>query len=339
MGAAASTVGSTATCFEGLRRAERFLGDVRAGRAEPEQALAACSPRPWPRRPRRAVLLAARRRRVFADAGGTEHQELYTDGRERTPLCTAVRSSWAWRCHRALGSARVSPRAVLEMSSGLGIEIARLRVEQRRQIEEVEASRARIVSAGNEERRRIERNLHDGAQQRLVSIGLALRHAQHELGPGLEGPRSAIDGAVEEITLAIEELRELARGVRPAQLDDGLGAALRDLAQRAPLPVNVTATSERVDGDLEAAAYFIACEGLTNAVKHARATRVSLSAERSHGQLIVAVTDDDVGGAVADAGSGLRGLSDRVGAHNGVLRIESVPGAGTRLVAELPCGS
>jgi signal transduction histidine kinase len=230
-------------------------------------------------------------------------------------------------------------RRVVE-AGGLAIEIARLRVELRRRLAEVEASRARIVEAANAERRRIERDLHDGAQQRLVSIGLALRHAQHELaGPAPEGASRTLDGAVDEIAVAIAELRELARGLPPAQLDAGLGPAFRELARRAPVAVDMRVGGERFDRGLEAAAWFIGCEGLTNAVKHSRATRVALSAERTNGVLVVSVADDGVGGAAAIPGSGLSGLSDRVAALGGTLRIRSDPGTGTTLTAELPCGS
>ena len=223
-------------------------------------------------------------------------------------------------------------------AAGLAIEIVRLRIGLRRQVDEVAASRARIVAAGDTERRRIERDLHDGAQQRLVSIGLALRHAQHELGEDAAA-RATLDAAIAELADAIRELRELARGLRPAQLDAGLGPALQELASRASLPVEVRATAERFPRPVEAAAYFIACEGLTNAAKHAHATNVVLSAERRNGSLLVSVADDGVGGATPSEGSGLSGLYDRVGAHGGRLRIESGPDAGTRLIAELPCRS
>jgi signal transduction histidine kinase len=230
-------------------------------------------------------------------------------------------------------------RRVVE-AGGLAIEIARLRVGLRRQLAEVEASRARIVTAANEERRRIERDLHDGAQQRLVSIGLALRHAQHELGTS--SPQRAshtLDGALAEVAVAIDELRELAHGLPPAQLDTGLGPAFRELARRTPVPVEVKTPGERFDRGIEAAAYFIACEGLTNAVKHANATKILLSAGRENGNLVVAVADDGVGGAAPIPGSGLSGLSDRVAAYGGTLRIDSNRRAGTTLTAELPCGS
>ena len=186
-------------------------------------------------------------------------------------------------------------RRVVE-AAGLAIEIARLRTELRRQLDEVAASRARIVAAGDAERRRIERNLHDGAQQRLVSIGLALRHAQHELGPEAAAGQT-LEGALAEIGDAIDELRELARGLRPAQLDAGLAPALRELASRARMPVAVDATAERFPDGVETAAYFVACEALTNATKHAHASRVSLSAQRRNGSLVICVADDGVGGA------------------------------------------
>jgi signal transduction histidine kinase len=149
----------------------------------------------------------------------------------------------------------------------------------------------------------------------------------------------ALDGAIAEINVAINELRELARGLRPAQLDAGLGSALRDLASRAPLPVEVRTSAARAAPDIEAAAYFTACEGLTNAVKHSHASKVVLSAARHNGLLVVSVVDDGVGGAVARTGSGLTGLVDRVAAQGGTLRIASDVDAGTTLTAEFPCGS
>ena len=158
-------------------------------------------------------------------------------------------------------------------AGGLAIEIARLHVELRRQLTEVEASRARIVAAGYAERRRIERDLHDGAQQRLVSIGLELRHVQHQTGADLDGRADARRSCRPPV--AIDELRELAQGLPPSQLDAGLEPALRELAGRSPLPVEVRATRERFSTGLEATAYFIACEGLTNAIKHARASTVT----------------------------------------------------------------
>jgi signal transduction histidine kinase len=220
---------------------------------------------------------------------------------------------------------------------GLAVEIGRLRAELRRQLDEVEASRARIVAAGYEERRRLERDLHDGAQQRLVSVGLTLRHAQMGLAGTSAG--QGIDAAVDQLTLAINELRELANGVRPAHLDDGLDAALRELASRTPIMVDLHVGPERHPADIEATAYFVACEALTNAYKHAAATNVDLRVQCADGRLELTVADDGVGGAHPDRGSGLRGLSDRIAAQGGRMTVDSQPGAGTRLVAELPCVS
>jgi signal transduction histidine kinase len=289
--------------------------------------------------PRLELLFFLPESELYVDARGAPASEFPNDGRQRIPI---------ERGGQPLGVVLYDPAsqedpALLRKvvaAGGLAIEIARLRVELRRQLAEVEASRARIVAAGNEERRRIERDLHDGAQQRLVSIGLTLRHAQHELESS--SPQRAtrtLDVAVAEVAVAIDELRELARGFPPSQLDAGLAPAFHELARRVQVPVDVQASSERFDRDVEAAAYFIGCEGLTNAVKHGQATRIVLSAGRENGRLVVSVADDGVGGAAPIPGSGLSGLSDRIAALGGTLRIESDPGTGRTLTAELPCGS
>jgi signal transduction histidine kinase len=149
----------------------------------------------------------------------------------------------------------------------------------------------------------------------------------------------AFDQAVDEVGAAIADLRQIAAGVRPARLDDGLAAAFQDLARTSPVPVEVVAPEERVAASIEAAAYFVACEALTNAVKHASPSRVALRAVRENGTLLVTVDDDGVGGAVARRGSGLAGLQDRVAAHGGTLHIASPPGGGTRVEVALPCDS
>ncbi|MBL7549488.1 hypothetical protein I6A60_16620 [Frankia sp. AgB1.9] len=221
--------------------------------------------------------------------------------------------------------------------AGLAIEIARLQAEVRHRLAEVEASRARIVAAAHEERRRLGRDLHDGAQQRLVSAGLALRHVQHQLGD--QPASSDIETAVTEIGGAIQDLRDLAHGIRPARLDDGLELALRELAGRAPMPVRVQATPGPLPDAVVAAAYYVAAEALTNVVKHAVANTVELRANREDDELVLNVRDDGIGGAQLSAGSGLRGLADRVGALGGQLRLESPAGAGTTLTVRLPCAS
>jgi signal transduction histidine kinase len=224
----------------------------------------------------------------------------------------------------------------------LALENARLQADVRAQLGEVQESRRRIVTAGDERARKIERDIHDGAQQRLVALALELRIAQRQLGKELDPEvERLLEGAVGELQVAVDELRELARGVHPAVLtEEGLGGAIESLATRTPIPVRISSVpDERLPPEIEAAAYFVVCEAITNAVKHSHATAVSVSAQRLDGKLVVAVEDDGVGGADESAGSGLRGLVDRVEAHGGTLRIESPHGRGTRLVGELPCGS
>jgi signal transduction histidine kinase len=224
-------------------------------------------------------------------------------------------------------------------AAALSIEMARLRVEVRHQLAEVHASRARIVEAGYEERRRLERDLHDGAQQRLVSLGVHVRRLQLSLPRDAQILSSALDQIVGEVGEAIADLRQIAAGVRPARLDEGLAAALRDLARTAPVPVDVETNGERAPASVEAAAYFVACEALTNAVKHGSPSRVTVRAVQDDGTLHVTVADDGVGGAVVRRGSGLAGLRDRVSAHGGTLEIVSPRGSGTRVEVAIPCGS
>ena len=322
--------------YDGVGRIRAFLEELRAGKIAPEAA------EPLLRDVLSDDELELRfwlpESEIYVDAHGHAVSDPPADERVHTPVMRAG-APLGMVVHRAVDEERPGVLQEVVEAAGLAIEIARLRVELRRQLEEVQASRARIVSAGYEERRRIERDLHDGAQQRMVSIGLALRHAQHELGSVTHKASRIIDATVDEIDVALEELRDLARGVRPSQLDHGLAAALRELAARAPLPVEVRADDARLAPDLEAAAYFIATEGLTNAVKHAQASCVRLCADRANGTLTVSVSDDGIGGAGTAGGSGLRGLADRVQAHGGTLQIHSLQGDGTRLVAELPCAS
>jgi signal transduction histidine kinase len=201
------------------------------------------------------------------------------------------------------------------------------------------ASRARLVTAGDEERRRLERNLHDGAQQRLVSVSVSLRLARAWLEKS-DSPDVAelLVEANAELGLAVEELRELARGIHPAVLTErGLGPALTSLADRAPVPVHVDGPpSERLPLRVEAAAYYVVSEALANVAKYADASSVSVKVGRENGYAVVEVVDDGVGGADPELGSGLHGLADRVEALDGDLWIESPPGHGTRIRAEIP---
>jgi signal transduction histidine kinase len=210
--------------------------------------------------------------------------------------------------------------------------------ERKLQADELRASRARIVEAGDAERRRLERNLHDGAQQRLVSLSLALRLAQARLRDDPDGAETLLAGAADELTQAIGELRELARGIHPAVLTDrGLSAALEALAARAPLPVELsTSLDDPLPGPVEAAAYYVVAEALTNVAKYAEASAVQVRAERQNGRVSVEVADDGVGGADPARGSGLRGLADRVEALDGLLEVESAAGGGTRITAVIP---
>jgi signal transduction histidine kinase len=222
----------------------------------------------------------------------------------------------------------------------LGLENERLQAEVRAQLEEVRTSRARIVAAADAERRRVERNLHDGAQQRLVSLSLSLSLTKMQLetspNPKL---RAALDEASDELQRALSELRDLARGIHPAILtQQGLGAALESLAEQAPLPVTVVVPDKRYPTLIETTAYFMVCEALTNITKYAQASAARITIHQADDRLIVEITDDGIGGADPARGSGLRGLVDRVAALGGRLRVESPPGRGTCVRAELPCG-
>jgi len=205
--------------------------------------------------------------------------------------------------------------------------------------QELRASRARIVRASDEARQTLERNLHDGAQQRLVAVSIQLRLAIAKLQTAPDAAETLLTTAAEELTHAIDELRELARGIHPAILTErGLGPALEVLARRAPLRVAVTHDlhEERLPPPVEAAAYYVVAEALTNVAKYAQAASVEVRVSQSHGTALVEVVDDGVGGADVSRGSGLRGLADRVEALDGRLGVESPPAAGTRVWAEIP---
>jgi signal transduction histidine kinase len=205
-------------------------------------------------------------------------------------------------------------------------------------VHELEDARSRIIAAADSERRRIERDLHDGAQQRLVALALNLRMAEQRVDSGEPGAAELVRQAGEEANLALKELRDLARGIHPAILTNrGLPAALEDLASRATVPVEVVAKpDERLADPVEAAAYFVVSECLANIGKHAEATSATVAVRAADGYLTVEVTDDGRGGAALDGGSGIQGLVDRVGALSGELTVESPPGQGTRVEARIP---
>jgi signal transduction histidine kinase len=220
-------------------------------------------------------------------------------------------------------------------------EIHRLNDELHARLEELAASRARIVTAGDVERRRLERNLHDGAQQRLVALALSLRVALARLDSDPAAARATLEDARDEVALALEELRELARGLHPAVLTDhGLRAAVEMLAGRAPVPVEIAEVpGDRLPEPVEAAAYYLIAEALTNVAKYARASAVRVRVAADDAGVLVEVSDDGIGGADPAGGSGLRGLADRVEALGGSLDVVSPAGAGTSLRARIPPAS
>jgi signal transduction histidine kinase len=207
--------------------------------------------------------------------------------------------------------------------------------------EKLAASRARLVEVGDAERRRLERNLHDGAQQRLVSVALGLNMVASKLEKDPATARALLSSAQSELARGLEELRELARGIHPAVLTErGLGPALDALAARAPLPVDIVGVpEERLAAPVEAAAYYVVAEAITNVAKYAHATGATVTIGRANGAATVTVADDGVGGADPAAGTGLRGLAARVEALNGRLDIDSPPAGGTRIRAEIPLGA
>nr|WP_055504679.1 histidine kinase [Nonomuraea pusilla] len=226
-------------------------------------------------------------------------------------------------------------------AGALLIEVVRLRIEVSRALDEAEASRARILHAGYEERRRLERDLHDGAQQRLVSLGMAIRLAQRHLHDGALDAHGLLDQWVAELAAAVTELRQIAHGLRPSSLDDGLGDALSMLAGTVPVPVTLDVAADLAAGDLPddvaMTAYYVASEAVTNAVKHAGPATIGVRVSRAGDRVTVRVSDDGPGGAEIRPGTGLAGLADRVQAAGGALRLSSPAGGGTQVEAVLPC--
>ncbi|MGZ8794044.1 MAG: histidine kinase [Gaiellaceae bacterium] len=220
------------------------------------------------------------------------------------------------------------------------VAIVRDVTDLRQAMRDLTDSRARIVAAGDEERRRVERNLHDGAQQRLVTVALHLHLIRRRLDTDPAEVPALLEAAQAELTLALEELRELVQGLHPRVLSErGLASALEALAERAVLPVEIVELPvERLPAPVEAAAYYVVSEALANAAKHSRASSVTVRIAADEAMTAVEVVDDGVGGADPLGGSGLRGLSDRVAALGGVLAVSSEPQRGTALRAELPHG-
>jgi signal transduction histidine kinase len=224
-------------------------------------------------------------------------------------------------------------------AAALALDNERLKADLRARVEELRVSRVRIVEAADAARRRLERDLHDGAQQQLVSLALDLRLLKARLRDTEAEP--LVDTLAEKLAVALGELRELARGIHPAILTDrGLGPAIEALSNRVPVPVTAEVeVHDRLSAPIEAAAYFVVAEALTNIVKYARATQARVEIHRDADLVTVTVDDDGVGGARIGAGTGLRGLQDRLAALDGTLSVGSAPGGGTRLHARIPCGA
>ena len=224
-------------------------------------------------------------------------------------------------------------------AAALALDNERLRAELLARFDELKASRARIVEAADQERKRIERNLHDSTQQRLTSIALALGMAESKFASDPAAAAASVRQAKEALENALAELRDLSHGIHPSVLTTrGLGPALEDLAYAATLPVRVTAElNGRLPERVEAGAYYAVAEGLANITKHAYASAVTVVVVREQGRLLLRICDDGIGGADPDRGSGLRGLTDRLQALGGTLRVDSPPGQGTELRAAIPC--
>ncbi|MFE5894771.1 histidine kinase [Streptomyces sp. NPDC056462] len=296
--------------------------EVHAGRARPEQLEEIL----------RDALNESRLRVGFLLPGGTEFHD--TAG---TPVAQGTEVRLAGRAIGVIDGP--CPREVAT-ASALLVETVRLRLELRHALTEVEASRSRLLKTGYRERRRLERDLHDGAQSRLVSLGMALRLAQRHLDDGSVDVDGLLDQAVAELGTAVAELRELAHGLRPSSLDDGLGPALEALAVRAPVRLDWRLDGRLLPDDVATTAYYVASEAVTNAVKHAEATSIAVTVrENGNRTLYVTIRDDGHGGADPHKGSGLSGLKDRVAALGGLLHITSSPGGGTTVEAVLPCVS
>jgi signal transduction histidine kinase len=224
-------------------------------------------------------------------------------------------------------------------AAALALENERLDAELRARIEEVRASRVRLITAEEAARRRLERSLHDGPQQRLVALALGMRTARSRLPEHPDTAAELIEACEKELTTTIDELRELARGIHPAVLTDrGLEPALESLTGRFPIPVEIgELPGERLPAAVESAAYLVISEALANIARYSRATHATVTVARRNGHALVEVRDDGVGGADPSLGNGLRGLVDRVGALDGSLELVSAPGEGTIVYAEIPC--
>ena len=275
---------------------------------------------------------------AYADAGGSVAEKLQSAGYRAAVAAPVTVDGRLWGALAAgTRSAEPLPAGVEQRLCDFA-ELVAQAIANADAHEALAASRARIVEASDAERRRLERNLHDGAQQRLVSVALDLRLVGAKLEHDPAAAREHLAGAQAQLAQGLDELRELARGIHPAVLTDrGLGPAIESLATRSPVPVEITELpDERLAGSVEVAAYYVVAEAMTNVAKYAHASRATVSVRRSNGRATITVSDDGVGGADPALGTGLRGLADRVEALNGRLDVESSPIGGTRISAEIP---
>ena len=281
----------------------------------------------WRERPGQYVDAVGRASALPADGSPCRYVEIERDGQRIAAIIFDATLGEQPELVSAVGSA-----------AALALDNERLQAELRARISDLETSRSRVLDASLEERQRIERDLHDGAQQRFVSLALTLAMLDRRLADRVDD-RAALACAREELDLGISELRELARGIHPAVLTErGLAPAIDALAGRAPFPVQVLEIpAQRLPAQVETAAYFIVAEALTNAAKHASAHDATVLIQQHNGSARVEVVDDGVGGANAERGSGLRGLADRLAALDGQLIVISPAGGGTRLTATIPC--
>jgi signal transduction histidine kinase len=275
---------------------------------------------------------------TYADVDGRAI-ELGEDGGARATTFIG-RSGQSIAALRHDPSLREEPDLLVAVTGAatIALENVRLNVELRARLEELRGSRARIVDAADAERRRLERNLHDGAQQRLVGVALQLRLLESRIHSDPDAATELARIVNHELTQSLNELRDLARGLHPAILEHGLGAALDALATRSGVPTTVAYdVPAPLPQPVELAAYFVACEALTNVAKYAGATEATIRAWHRDGEAVIEIADDGIGGAEDTVGSGLRGLADRVEALDGRLRVTSPAGHGTVVTAEMPC--
>jgi len=273
----------------------------------------------------------------YADIDGNQ-VELPADGDRAVTRIDREGARVAVLIHDAAVQDEPELLAAVTAATGIALENAQLEAELRARMQELRGSRARMLEAGLVERQRLERNLHDGAQQRLIALSLELGRLQDRLGDDPE-TRRRLGELRREVATSLEELRDVARGLHPAVVSGhGLEVALEQLAARAAVPVRLTVSlGGRLDQPLEVAAYYLVAESLANVGKHAQATAATIEVTQHGPELVVEVRDDGIGGADTERGSGLRGLADRVETLGGRLRVWSPAGGGTRVRAEIPC--